>query len=316
MYTVYRYSSGAEEQDILDDIVAILTGETDVSYLSSSCDKPNTTITSTVAAGWAVHDIAPGYATGVGCVIKAPVADDATAFKYVGLRFIKSTGAFYVYIYEDWDNVAHSGTNGSNTVSEVGGNQLRVEPNIDDMTRGNFYLSASLRHIALYSYYLSGTTHYWGCSTGNAPILVLERTRVTSWDTVANGYPPFILYYPGRGVTNGTVSSATAGMRFRSVSGDDVIGNNCIPKLFRFSTTNATSNRRATNTPGLFEIDVEPILFGEGSKNHYLIGNASTLSDCWFGALGVLVGITKKNITIDGLDYVIFGDEMVIVPRR
>lgn len=51
MNAKYTYVAGATAANILADLVAILTGETNVNNLSASCNKPFTTIESITAAG-------------------------------------------------------------------------------------------------------------------------------------------------------------------------------------------------------------------------------------------------------------------------
>jgi len=53
VYASYFYVPGASSADVLNDIVAILTGTTDVNLLSASCDKTQTQIRTDYAqAGW------------------------------------------------------------------------------------------------------------------------------------------------------------------------------------------------------------------------------------------------------------------------
>ncbi len=73
MFATYNYSAGGTQQGVLDDLIAILTGETNVSNLSATCNKGATSITATIPAGWTLHDAAAGTVTKV---IKAPLADD------------------------------------------------------------------------------------------------------------------------------------------------------------------------------------------------------------------------------------------------
>lgn len=57
MYARYNYLSTATAFDILQDIVLLLTGTTDVNLLSASCDKVNSfCLTTYNPAGWTIHD--------------------------------------------------------------------------------------------------------------------------------------------------------------------------------------------------------------------------------------------------------------------
>ena len=85
MYARYQYNSGVQatvQANILADLLAILTGEVNVSNLSASCDKVNTTITVDNPAGWVLHDAAAGTNAKA---IKAPLADDQATFKHLVL---------------------------------------------------------------------------------------------------------------------------------------------------------------------------------------------------------------------------------------
>ena len=56
MYAEYAYKAGTSVLNMLNDIAAILTGETNVANLSSACDAAASQIISNVAAGWTEHD--------------------------------------------------------------------------------------------------------------------------------------------------------------------------------------------------------------------------------------------------------------------
>lgn len=57
MYSRYNYSNSATLVNIINDVTAILTGETNEANLSAGCDQTNTFILNTYAnAGWTLHD--------------------------------------------------------------------------------------------------------------------------------------------------------------------------------------------------------------------------------------------------------------------
>jgi len=56
VYASYFYGANANAQDVMNDIVAILTGETDVNNLSASCNKTQTQIkTDYSPSGWSLE---------------------------------------------------------------------------------------------------------------------------------------------------------------------------------------------------------------------------------------------------------------------
>ncbi|MBF0341892.1 MAG: hypothetical protein HQL95_13155 [Magnetococcales bacterium] len=178
MNAKYTYVAGATAANILADLVAILTGETNINNLSASCNKPFTTIESITAAGWTLHDAAAG--TNAKC-LKAPLADDATTFKYVVLD-TNTAGYVITKVYETWNATTHVGTNLAFN-SDVVGYQQRVSTTVT----GTIYLFATARFMLLASLY-SGL---WGSSTNAGPSGCFERTRAGAWDTVTAGWPPY-----------------------------------------------------------------------------------------------------------------------------
>jgi hypothetical protein len=82
MYAKYVYNTGAAVDNILADLALILTGTTSVASLSSDCNKAVSSITSSVAAGWAVYDNNPGCNLKTG--LRALNAD-ASTYKYMAL---------------------------------------------------------------------------------------------------------------------------------------------------------------------------------------------------------------------------------------
>ncbi|WP_227657765.1 hypothetical protein, partial [Candidatus Magnetaquicoccus inordinatus] len=175
MYAKYDYVAGATLANIMNDINLIITGETNINNLSASCAKSTTEIVAAVAAGWVLHDALAG--TNKKCY-KAPLADDATKFKYMVLDF-NSSGYLKTTIYETWDATAHTGTNLC-----YYSDQSSYGQKIDTTAGGTMYVFASVRFAVFAS-----NTNQW--SSGSGPTGVVERTRDLPFDTVAAGYPPF-----------------------------------------------------------------------------------------------------------------------------
>ncbi|MDD5150395.1 MAG: hypothetical protein PHC28_07900 [Flavobacterium sp.] len=55
MFSKYTYKPSSTLANVYADIIAIITGETNVANLSASCDQPNTSILNTTASGWVAN---------------------------------------------------------------------------------------------------------------------------------------------------------------------------------------------------------------------------------------------------------------------
>jgi len=74
MYARYNYSAAATLVNIINDMVAILTGTTDKATLSAGCDQTNTFILNTYSnAGWTLHDLT-GTTVGTSTITNASPA--------------------------------------------------------------------------------------------------------------------------------------------------------------------------------------------------------------------------------------------------
>ncbi len=82
MYASYFYNAGATATDVMNDIVAILTGETDVNNLSQSCDKTQTQIKVDYSpSGWNLE----GRPSANRVVLSSPHTQDQTRKKLLVL---------------------------------------------------------------------------------------------------------------------------------------------------------------------------------------------------------------------------------------
>jgi len=213
MFTTYRYNSGATQANILSDIVAILTGETTVANLSASCDKPNTTITSTIAAGWTLHDGSSGSNKKV---IKSAYSDNGSAFKYVEIDLL-STTYFDCYIYEDFNSGTHTGTN-------ISSNSGNYPQRIDLSKEGLIYISSSNRYINFMSLYEST----YGDSY-NSPLILNELTRVSPYNTTS--YPSMCVFCIGQRLQTGTSVNTVFFSKLKDSMGGTLTGSNAKGKI-------------------------------------------------------------------------------------
>lgn len=177
MYAVYNYAAGSTQANVLSDLIKLITGETNKANLSANCVQANTSITSTVAAGWTVHDAAAGTNQQV---VRA-LCQDGTTYKYYRLN-TSTTTSIISSIAEAWNETAHTGTNvvvnGAVTWSASGG--------------GYFYVYATVKNIVLLSY--SSSTWSW-------PMDCHEFTR----ETVGSTYPCFAMTYSDPNPVQGAV---------------------------------------------------------------------------------------------------------------
>lgn len=192
MYSTLVYAASADYtmQDVLSDIVAVLTGTSSVGNLSANVD-PSSSIDTTIPGGWTLWDDESADTK----VIRAAVTDDPTKFKYI--RLYLSGGNLYARSYHTWDEVNHTGDfhsqMRSNTTSTIGisplmyGNPANNTSIQTDQTV--VLVSSSQAHVGLYCKYQD--IFYGGV------FLATEHTRDSLWDTVANGYNPWV--YTGYG---------------------------------------------------------------------------------------------------------------------
>jgi len=180
MYCVYKYNSGAATTDLVSDVVALLTGETNVANLSNSCNKAATELyTSYYSAGWTVLDASAGTNT---VALTAPCEGDPAQLKYVTIDFA-TVGFFRARLWEDWDEVSHAGTNGLDSGFNSGYWQRWNTADI-----GTIYIAANSGMI----YMISEVNGAYGDSNNNAPTFVFEGGRAWDWCAVGEGFVPAV----------------------------------------------------------------------------------------------------------------------------
>jgi len=285
MLSSYFYGAGATAANILADQVAILTGETNVANLSASCDKVNTVIDASVTvAGWTLHDAAAG--TNAVC-LKAAMADNASQYKYL---VVDTNTAGYIFLkgYETWDAEGHSGTN---LIYRSDGNAYSQR--INTTLGGRLDISASVRHCFAYSY----QNGLYGSSTGTAPCGILERTRRSPWDTVANGYPPFVFM-------SGFNTNISYEPRSLSAAGSDVVASYAAATPIHFlgvltnPSTTVPSDELKTPKHMMIPFGVARIADG------HLGGDISSLCDIWLTTYNS--GSTYDTLVVGSATYMIW----------
>lgn len=180
MYAVYTYRAGSTATNILADVVKMLTGETLVSNLSVDCVQASSSIDASVySAGWSVWDSVSANQV----VLRAPWdASNGSGYNYVYLD-TSTAGFLQTHIYETWNNVSHTGTNGY-----VLGTTYHQR--INTSLGGQLFLFANSGHAMVLLSYQSSV---WGNSSNSGASTILERTRMGMWDTNTNAYPVLLL---------------------------------------------------------------------------------------------------------------------------
>jgi hypothetical protein len=112
MFAKYVTTSSPTQANVIADIAALLAGAA-ITDLSSSCDKSNSTLLSTVAPGWTITDNNAGSS---GYILSAP--DLAGNTKYVKL-FASNATYLDIQAYETWNSTSHTGTNPTTALGAV-----------------------------------------------------------------------------------------------------------------------------------------------------------------------------------------------------
>ena len=113
MYAKYVTNATSTLANVIADIAALLCGGS-IASLSSSCDKVNSTLVSTVAPGWTAYDIS-GSVANSGRVISCADAGALTT-KYANIMS-PGAGSIDVLVYDAFNSGTHTGTNASTAVN-------------------------------------------------------------------------------------------------------------------------------------------------------------------------------------------------------
>jgi hypothetical protein len=186
MHSIYGYISGVTQAQLLSDIVAMLTGETNKANLSAGCDQAATTISAAYdVAGWTVYDAAAGTNAQV---LRAPCVGDGSQYKYAEIN-TNTSGQVFIGLWESWNSGTHTGTNLS-FLSKTSGYGQRYAT----AAAGVIYISASSGRIIMYGVSSAGN----GNSTNLSSCGILEFDRGYTWCGVGQGFTP-ALFWEGLG---------------------------------------------------------------------------------------------------------------------
>lgn len=167
----YDYTAGSTVTNVLNDIVSLLTGTTNMSTLSANCIQISSALTSDGSrlAGWTVWDAS----SGVGTVCVRALNVDGTTYKYMVIAVDSNVLTFKVY--ESWNATTHVGTNMSVAAITAQSSALS--------SGGTLYMSYSASCVI-------ACTRINGVYT-NSVFGILEHSRNEPWDTTALNIPPY-----------------------------------------------------------------------------------------------------------------------------
>lgn len=206
MYAKLQISGTATAAQVVTDIVAVLTGTTDVNALSAQIVKANSQIISTDPAGWT---LVGDYLT-TGKVLSAPVADNASQYKYVAI-FTSGTSVAY-QLGEGYN----AGGKTLTTATASHGLISNSASNAVTFPHGNItfdlYITASARHIGFHTLTNSSGNYSPGDLGG-----VFECTRKDIWNTSSSGFLPAVQTNLTYGLI--THGSSTASTQFTGNTG-------------------------------------------------------------------------------------------------
>lgn len=274
-----------------------------ISTATALADTTNSFIYDSIyAAGWQPWDSSAGTLgynttrTGISSrCLRAPLADNPNAYKYMILDAATS-GYLSVYMYESWNNAAHSGTNGTTIAQIPSATHQRLTYGV----AASVLMFASARCAILLSTVAAGV----GSSVGGYWSGVLERSRLASWDTVAAGYPPVVqqtqlsFYVP----------------RVANPTGGDLAVQLASLKV-------PTSNMILVKIPdglGGFNTPFNDVSVAIGGATGFPGGSVSSICDVWFS---VDYPATLDEVVKSGVTYVFLqnqsstGSGKLVVPK-
>jgi hypothetical protein len=215
MYGRYVYTAAATLNNVIDDIAAILAGQTNSSLLAAAV-IPDTELDGTIATTWSVYDNATG-SDNPRVILRSAISDAGSKYKFLGLGN-NGSGSLIVYSYEDWNTSTNAGTNAVSVTWAMGigsSKQITLHAN----SKGAYVSRPAVDD-----------------TTVIAGAVVTEFDR---WDiarTTASTYPDAVLCYAGSGWGTGGANGAPIG----TGTSPFVAADRC--KVIRHKNGNATGD--------------------------------------------------------------------------
>lgn len=214
MYGRYVYTAAATLNNVIDDIAAILTGQTNSSLLAAAV-IPDTELDGTIPTTWSVYDNATG-SDNPRVILRSPISDAGSKYKFLGLGN-NGSDSLVVYSYEDWNTSTNTGTNAVSVTWAMGigsSKQITLHAN----SKGAYVSRPAI----------DGTTVIAG-----AVVTEFDRWDITR--TTSATYPDAVLCYAGSGWGTSNNNGAPVGGTSPYVAGD-----RC--KALRFKNGNANGD--------------------------------------------------------------------------
>jgi hypothetical protein len=258
--------------------------------------QASTSIVSTIASGWTVHDSSPATDSKV---IKAPHSDEGSVYKLAYLTI--SDTLLKVDLCISWNEVAHTGVKSSANVGQV----------ISVTSGGTIFIYASARFFALYSEYYSAGVKYSGATNYGGPSGIFEMSRIAPWLTVGSGYSKSIVIaafgyqcYDKNGGMFGKVKNSS-GI-------DNISFMNATAYFPGFSPNTISSNltggppAKIRNASGGIVIPTFPLLMAgfTYSDLNCVVGDVSASSDVWWAPSAVIPDHSEFTINTKKYRYV------------
>lgn len=301
MYGRYVYTAAATLNDVIDDIAAILAGQTNSALLLAAV-IPDTELDGTIATTWSVYDNATG-SDNPRVILRSAISDAGSKYKFIGLG--SNAGSLVVYSYEDWNTGTNSGTNAVSVTWAMGigsSKQITLHAN----SKGAYVSRPAVDETTLI-----------------AGAVVTEFDR---WDiarTTGSTYPDAVLCYAGSGWgtgnTNGAPVTQTApfastdrckAIRFKNgnASGDLTVQsvNWCPVHMAAYigdtSVAGGFANTRIRSADETVYHPVSPMVVGSWNSG-FLGGMMSAQSDIYMSTINV--GNNFVEMVVDSKTYVV-----------
>lgn len=292
MYTIYNYAASSTAANVIADLVKVLTGTTAKSSLSANCVQANSSITATVAAGWAVFD----SAAGANSQVLRALNSDGSTYKY--MQITVTTTTIQCQLYESWNATTHVGTNQSN------GSLTQAL----DLTGGGYlYVFATARYCIIQPWISTGYQNLYGNS-------VIEVSR----DSIPAGYPVAFLLTGAAGNAGGTAGFMPR-LKSNTATGDNVAANAPVTlgplMAFANGSTPLSGNQQVRDASDTISIAVYKVgLTSVGTVNNFIqLGVSADLL-----MTGFTTGSTLDELVYGGINYVILkaGSCSLLVPKQ
>jgi hypothetical protein len=213
MYGRYVYTAAATLNNVIDDIAAILTGQTNSSLLAAAV-IPNTELDGTIPTTWSVYDNATG-SDNPRVILRSAISDAGSKYKFLGLG--SNADSLVVYSYEAWNATTHAGTNAVSVTWAMG---------IGSSKQITLHANSKAAYVSRPA--VDDTTSIAGAC-------VSEFDRWDIWRTTGATYPDAVLCYAG----SGWGTSASNGAPTAS-AGAFIAADRC--KAIRFKNGNASGD--------------------------------------------------------------------------